>query len=303
MGFVKVVKNKAYFRRYQVKYRRRREGKTDYKARRRLIIQDKTKYNAPKYRLVVRITNNDVICQIIYAKIIGDVTIVAAYSHELKHFGLTVGLTNYAAAYATGLLVARRLLKRFNLDTKYVGLKKANGAEFCVRPNRDGPRPFKAILDVGLARTTTGAKIFGALKGALDGGLNIPHSDKRFYGYDRETKKLDPKKLRFAIYAQHVVEYMRKLSDEDPAKYQKQFSRYIAAGVSPDKVEGLIRSVHKRIRENPSIRYTRKHKPEKPKSFGTKPKLTKEERAARRLAKKQALTGKKPEEAEEVDES
>jgi large subunit ribosomal protein L5e len=69
MGFVKVVKNKAYFKRFQVKYRRRREGKTDYQARRRLTIQDKNKYNTPKYRFVVRFTNKDVITQIIYATI------------------------------------------------------------------------------------------------------------------------------------------------------------------------------------------------------------------------------------------
>jgi len=54
MPFVKVIKNKAYFKRFQVKFRRRREGKTDYYARKRLIIQDKNKYNAHKYRLVVR---------------------------------------------------------------------------------------------------------------------------------------------------------------------------------------------------------------------------------------------------------
>ena len=50
MPFVKVVKNKAYFKRYQVKFRRRREGKTDYFARKRLVVQDKNKYNTPKYR-------------------------------------------------------------------------------------------------------------------------------------------------------------------------------------------------------------------------------------------------------------
>ena len=50
----------------------------------------------------------------------------------------------------------------------------------------DGPRPFFALLDVGLARTTTGAKVFSALKGACDGGIEIPHNEKRFVGYDRE---------------------------------------------------------------------------------------------------------------------
>jgi large subunit ribosomal protein L5e len=292
MGFVKVVKNKAYFRRYQVKYRRRREGKTDYRARRRLITQDKTKYNAPKYRLVVRITNADIICQIIYAKVIGDVTIIAAYSHELKRYGLPVGLTNYAAAYATGLLVARRLLQKFGLDTKYIGKKSADGEDFNVRPVKNGPRPFKAILDIGLARTTTGARIFGALKGALDGGLNIPHSDKRFYGYDGESKKLDAKKLRYAIFAGHVSDYMRKLAEEDATKYQKQFSRYIAAGITPDKLEDVIRIVHRKIRESPKSVITTKHKPEVPRRFGTKDKLPLQERIARREAKKQTFLGK-----------
>lgn len=44
----------------------------------------------------------DIICQIVYAKIVGDVTICAAYSHELPKYGLEVGLTNYAACYCTG---------------------------------------------------------------------------------------------------------------------------------------------------------------------------------------------------------
>lgn len=64
MGFLKVVKNKAYFKRFQPKFRRRREGKTDYYARKRLINQDKNKYNSPKYRFVVRFTNKDIICQV-----------------------------------------------------------------------------------------------------------------------------------------------------------------------------------------------------------------------------------------------
>uniref|UniRef100_A0A5F9DQG3 Large ribosomal subunit protein uL18 n=1 Tax=Oryctolagus cuniculus TaxID=9986 RepID=A0A5F9DQG3_RABIT len=106
MGFVKVVKNKAYFKRYQVKFRRRREGKTDYYARKRLVIQDKNKYNTPKYRMIVPVTNRDIICQIAYARIEGDMIVCAAYAHELPKYGVKVGLTNYAAAYCTGLLLA-----------------------------------------------------------------------------------------------------------------------------------------------------------------------------------------------------
>jgi large subunit ribosomal protein L5e len=61
---VKVVKNKQYFKRFQVKFKRRREGKTDYYARLRLTIQDKNKYNTPKYRLIVRFSNKDITCQV-----------------------------------------------------------------------------------------------------------------------------------------------------------------------------------------------------------------------------------------------
>lgn len=44
-------------------------------------------------------------------------------------------------------------------------------------------RPFRAILDVGLIRTTTGNRIFGAMKGAVDGGIYVPHNSKRFPGF------------------------------------------------------------------------------------------------------------------------
>merc|ERR1712096_459176 len=95
MAFCKVVKNKAYYKRFQVKFRRRREGKTDYYARKRLTVQWKNNYSMPKYRLVVRKTNKKIICQIIYATIMGDRVFSQANSEELKQYGLECGLTNY----------------------------------------------------------------------------------------------------------------------------------------------------------------------------------------------------------------
>uniref|UniRef100_UPI00398EFC4B large ribosomal subunit protein uL18B-like n=1 Tax=Pristiophorus japonicus TaxID=55135 RepID=UPI00398EFC4B len=175
MGFVKVIKNKSYFRRYQVKYRRRREGKTDYFARKRLVVQDKNKYNTPKYRMIVRISNRDIVCQVAYAKIEGDIIVCAAYSHELPKYGVKVGLTNYAAAYCTGLLLARRLLQKFGLDKIYEGEVEVTGDEFNVESITGKPSAFTCYLDAGLTRTTTGNRVFGALKGAVDGGLSIPH--------------------------------------------------------------------------------------------------------------------------------
>merc|ERR1712093_701781 len=138
MGFIKVVKNKAYYKRFQVKYKRRREGKTDYYARKRLVCQDKNKFGTPKYRFVVRFTNKDIICQVVSSKIKGDICHAAAYSHELPRYGMTVGLTNYSAAYCTGLLCARRLLKNYGLDEKFVGTEEVDAEyEDCFVHNED----------------------------------------------------------------------------------------------------------------------------------------------------------------------
>jgi len=256
MGFIKVVKNTAYYKRYQVKYRRRRANKTDYKARVAMVNQDKNKYQTPKYRFVVRITNRDVICQIFSSDIEHDICLASAYSHELKRYGLTVGLTNYAAAYATGLLLARRVDLKFKLG--YKGTTQVDGKEFHVKNDGEGNAPFKALLDVGLARTTTGARIFGALKGAADGGLNVPHNVRRFPGSIKpeEGKKweYDAKVHRKYIFGGHVADYMRELSVKDPAVYQRQFSKYVAAGITADKLEKQYQAAHAAIRRNPAAK-------------------------------------------------
>merc|ERR1711998_125886 len=214
MGFIKVVKNKAYFKRFQVKYKRRREGKTDYYARKRLVTQAKNKFATPKYRFVVRFTNKDIICQVVSSKIKGDICHTAAYAHELPRYGLKAGLTNYSAAYCVGLLCARRLLKKYNLDSTFIGSEECT-AEFedCYVQNEDddGPKAFHALLDVGLKPTTLGSKIFAAMKGAFDGGLEIPHSEKKFYGYDAEEKEYDAEANKERLLGGHVVTYMESL--------------------------------------------------------------------------------------------
>ena len=80
------------------------------------------------------------------------------------------------------------MLKKFNLDSVYAGNEEVNGEHFMVEDVDDGPGAFRACLDVGLSRTSTGANVFGAMKGAADGGIEIPHSEKRFPGYDAEEK-------------------------------------------------------------------------------------------------------------------
>ena len=58
------------------------------------------------------------------------------------------------------------------------------------------------------------------MKGALDGGLDIPHSEKRFVGYSADDKSLDAEVLRKHIYGGHVAEYMEEMQEEAPEKYQ-----------------------------------------------------------------------------------
>merc|ERR1712127_717654 len=174
-----------------------------------------------KYRMIVRFSNSDVTCQVAYARLEGDVVIAAAYAHELPRYGVKVDLTNYAAAYCTGLLLARRILQKFKLDTVYEGNKTIDGTMYSVEDNDDGPGAFRACLDVGLKRTSTGAKVFAAMKGAVDGGLDIPHSEKRFPGYDAEAKELNAEVLRKHIFGTHVADYMRHLIEEDEGMYKK----------------------------------------------------------------------------------
>jgi large subunit ribosomal protein L5e len=254
MGFIKVVKNTAYFKRYQVKFKRRRQAKTDYHARRRLIIQDKNKYKTPKYRFCVRVTNRDIICQIFSADLTHDVCLLAAYSHELPRYGIKVGLTNYSAAYATGLLLARRVNSKLGLD--YEGTDEVTGELYNVEADPEGKAPFRALMDVGLRRTTTGARIFGALKGACDGGLDIPHTDRRFPGTEDTPQGFtnDAEVHKKYIFGGHVQEYMESLADDDEEAYQKQFARYITAGVTADDLEGMYEEAHKAIRADPFVK-------------------------------------------------
>eukprot|EP00742_Colponemidia_sp_Colp-10_P004382 GILJ01004678.1.p2 GENE.GILJ01004678.1~~GILJ01004678.1.p2 ORF type:complete len:310 (-),score=94.18 GILJ01004678.1:66-857(-) len=248
-----------------------------------MVLQDKTKFGSPKYRLVVRFTNKDIVAQIVHAKIKGDDVIAAAYSHELKAFGITHGLTNYAAAYSTGLLLARRTLNKLKIDKEFEGAKEATGAFAEVRTKKEDQGddekrfPFKAILDIGLARTTTGARIFGVLKGAVDGGVAVPHRPNRFPGFDKKKGELNAKTHRDRIFGKHVADYLKQVKEEND-EGNTVFASVIKAGITPESIEGIYKKAHAAIRANPVA--TKKAKKDvKSKNFGTK-KTTKTERKA-----------------------
>ena len=126
---------------YRVQLRRRREGKTDYQARKALVTSRKP-------RLVTRASNKNVEVQMIIAKPHGDEVLASANSRELiKTYRWKAPTGNIPAAYLTGYLC---------------GLKaKAAGIE-------------EAILDIGLVSPTKGSKIFAVLSGVVDAGVQFP---------------------------------------------------------------------------------------------------------------------------------
>jgi large subunit ribosomal protein L5e len=281
-----------------------------------MIKQDKNKYNNRKYRLIVRFTNSRIIFQVAYATIIGDKVICQADSKELANYGIPAGHTNYAAAYATGLLIARRVLKQFGLDQTIKGKAELDGAEYHVEEEETDQRPFKCILDVGLQRTVPGARLWGALKGAVDGGLHVPHSAKNFPGFKAADEKgaegeYDVEAHKDRIFGKHLQEYMEMLQEEDPTKYEAHFARFIAGDIEPDGIEEMYSSAHTKIREDPTysakekkeITWTREDEEDVKASDGTSvtrnKKLTLKARKAKVAAKIKAAQERMLAEAEE----
>jgi large subunit ribosomal protein L5e len=199
-------------------------------------------------------------------------------------------------------LIARRALSKLELADTFTGVEEADG-EYklteAVEHEGEDRRPFKCFLDVGLARTSTGARVFGAMKGASDGGMLIPHSENRFPGFDIETKELDAETLRKYIFGGHIAEYMETLADDDEERYKSQFQGYIDDEIEADGLEEMYQEAHKAIREDPfkkeeddgEKKTKDEHKEESKKH--RKQKLSKEERMERvkgKIAKvKQAM--------------
>jgi len=219
-----------------------------------MIRQDLNKYVAPKYRLVARITNSRVIAQIVYAQLVGDKVLCEASSNEFKQWGLDTGLTSYAAAYATGLLLGRRLLTQLKMDKLYPGNQDVNGKPYNVGANpNEERRPFMAILDIGIRRPTVGNRVFAVMKGACDAGVYVPHNVKKFPGFE----KLEEKKTTYnaavhrdRIFGCHIDEYMEKFQETESNKQFKKWKEVLQKN-GVDSVEAMFEKIHEQIRANP----------------------------------------------------
>jgi len=173
--------------RYRVAYRRRREAKTNYRIRRIMATSGRN-------RFVVRASNKSIVIQLITSKIEGDVVHTQANSSELEKYGWLGGKKNTSAAYLLGLLAGKKALS-LGIDS--------------------------AILDLGLVRPTKGAKVFAAVKGAQDAGLEIPCDSDIIPELGR-------------IEGRSISEYAA--SFEDKSEYSRVFSGYLKKGLNPQDI-------------------------------------------------------------------
>ena len=132
--------------RYYIKQRRRREGRTDYRKRLRLL-------KSRKIRIVVRNSIKNIRVQFIEYETSGDKILASTISTDLiKNYNWKYSTSTTSAAYLTGFLAAKKAMNN--------GIKEG-------------------VLDIGRKKPVKGSKIFAALKGVLDAGIICPHNDDK----------------------------------------------------------------------------------------------------------------------------
>ena len=183
-----------------VPYKRKRQGKTNYKKRPRLLL-------AGKPRLVIRITNKKIITQIINFKTTGDNILVGIDSSTLKKYGWNFSCKNLPAAYLTGYLIGKKALQKDIKD---------------------------ALFDLGFRSPIKGNRTYACLKGALDAGLNIPHSKEIFPTEER-------------ISGKHIQDYASKI--KDTPLYQKIFSKCLKNNLNPEDIVDQFQKTKKNIEQ------------------------------------------------------
>ncbi|PIN87410.1 50S ribosomal protein L18 [Candidatus Woesearchaeota archaeon CG10_big_fil_rev_8_21_14_0_10_32_24] len=184
-----------------VPFRRKKEGKTNYHRRLKILLSQKS-------RLVVRLTNQKVIVQIIQFFPEGDRVAIGMDSSALRELGWKYSLKNISAAYLTGLLIGKKAV-----DAKQE----------------------EVVFDSGNQSILHGGKHFAFLKGIVDSGLQIKHGDEKIF----------PSKER--LTGAHVASYAKKLKSENQEKYNHVFGQYLKANAHPEDITKNFEEVKKKI--------------------------------------------------------
>jgi large subunit ribosomal protein L18 len=194
-----------------IRYRRKQEQKTNYKKRLSYIISGKP-------RAVIRSSSNTLIVQIVdYAKT-GDLTRVLVNSKALVGFGWKYKCSNIPAAYLSGLL-AGKLAKEKNIS--------------------------EAVVDFGLQRPVHGSKLFAAVKGLTDAGVNTSADESVFPNAERLSGK-------------HIGSYAEALKKKNDSAFQKQFSGYQKSGSEPGKITDAFNKTKDAILKGASLKKAEK---------------------------------------------
>ncbi|MCD6447442.1 MAG: 50S ribosomal protein L18 [Thermoplasmata archaeon] len=157
-------------------FRRRREGKTNYRKRLALL-------KSGKPRVVVRKSNKNIRVQFALYDMNGDRIVASAIGTDLRKYGWEYSLSNTPAAYLTGLLAGKRALKK--------GLKEG-------------------VLDIGLYTPRRGARIFAALKGVVDAGVDVPYGEEIVPSEDR-------------LYGKHISDEIAEKVEEIKSKIEEEY--------------------------------------------------------------------------------
>jgi large subunit ribosomal protein L18 len=183
----------------RVNFRRKREGKTNYKKRLSLLLSKKP-------RLIINKSLKNINLQIANYSDNGDIVVVSANSKELeKKFDWKFSKTNLSACYLTGYLLGKKAIKK-NIK--------------------------QAILDIGLATSVKGSRLYASLKGAIDAGLNVPVGNDIFPSED-------------SIKGIHIQKYAELLKKEN--KYEKTFSSYIKKGIDATNLPNVFEETKTKI--------------------------------------------------------
>ncbi|HLD72343.1 MAG TPA: 50S ribosomal protein L18 [Candidatus Nanoarchaeia archaeon] len=186
-----------------VLYRRRRLGKTNYRKRIKFLT-------ARKPRAVVRITNHQILAQLVEFGTQGDKVLAAADSSQLKKYGWNFSGKSLPAAYLTGLILAKKSLEKGFSET---------------------------ILDTGFKVLLKKGILSAFLKGLIDGGMQIPHGDKEIFPAEER------------ISGQHISQYAQHLKQNKTA-YEKIFSGYLKKNLNPETIQSEFIKVKEKILKN-----------------------------------------------------
>jgi large subunit ribosomal protein L18 len=185
--------------RFTVAKRRKREGKTDYKKRLKLLMSKKP-------RLIIRKSLKNLSLQVVEFAPAGDKVVLSVNSHDIKKLGWKASTNNLPGAYLCGYLLGTKALAK---------------------------KIKECILDLGMQSSVKKGVLFAALKGVVDAGLAVPHSENVF-----------PEEKR--IKGEHIADYAKSLK-ENKEKYEKQFAACLKQGFDPEKMPAHFDEIKAKI--------------------------------------------------------